>query len=264
MKGIQSLIVAAGLGVVGAILNYAYLHTESQKLNLVYFIGVKPGTTISAGERLKADSLERVGIPAQNVGNLQEYAILYKDLNTLEGEPVWRMIPEGSLLLRDDLHTPPQELNLAKGQKLLWIPVDTRTFVPSLVVPGDMVSFLVSAPTRAAARPAAAPHSDADGGAAATPGDNANPTPEAAPAVPGSVRRIGPFRVVSLGNRLGRPEVMRAVRIPQVQENVMGISVGVKANGDLQDDAQTLWNLLIATNFRAVGVMLDEQKAANK
>ena len=44
----------------------------------------------------------------------------------------------------------------------------------------------------------------------------------------------------------------------------MGISVGVKANGDLQDDAQTLWNMLMATNFRAVGVMLDEQKAANK
>ena len=98
MKGIQGLIVAAGLGVVGVILNYAYLHHESQKLNLVYFIGVDQGATIAAGERLKADSLEPVGIPSQNVGNLKEYAILYKDLNTVEGEPVWRTISESSLL----------------------------------------------------------------------------------------------------------------------------------------------------------------------
>ena len=61
-----------------AILNYAYLHNESQKLNLVHFIAVKPGTTVAAGERLKADVLEAVGIPAQRVGNLKEYAILVR------------------------------------------------------------------------------------------------------------------------------------------------------------------------------------------
>ena len=121
------------------------------------------------------------------VGNLKEYAILYKDLHTVEGEPVCRMLSEGSILKQDDLHTPPQELNLAKGQKLLWIPVDTRTFVPSLVVPGDMVSFLVWRPPVPAHGPCRSP--------IATPKAAAPPLP----AIP-SIRRRKPLR-----RRLDRP-----------------------------------------------------------
>ena len=44
----------------------------------------------------------------------------------------------------------------------------------------------------------------------------------------------------------------------------MTIAVHVKANGDLQDDAQTLWDLLSATNFRGVGIRLHPRKAENK
>ena len=110
---------------------------------------MKPDVKIARGERLKAEDLVKLGIPKQAVGNLKEYAVLYDDLHTVEGAPVCRTLAEGSLLLQDDLRTPPQDLDLGKGEEAMGIPVDTRTFVPSLVSPGDLVSFIVAAPTRA-------------------------------------------------------------------------------------------------------------------
>jgi hypothetical protein len=262
MKGIQGLIVAAGLFVAAAILNYFYLHNEAQKRDMVYFIAVKADRAVNRGERFSADNLEPVGIPREQVGNLKEHAVLYSALNTVEGRTAWRTLPEGSLLLDEDYRTPPQELELGKNETVLWIPTDTRTFVPALVVPGDEVSFLVSAPTRAtpALRP---PRAEAADGSAAVPTPDASaaadPSPPAA-----ATRTIGPFKVLSLGNRLGTAEVLRAARIAQVQENVMGIRVRVKQNGDLEDDAQQLWDQLTATNFRGVGVLLSNRKDTKK
>ena len=66
---------------------------------------------------------------------------------------------------------------------------------------------------------------------------------------------IGPFRVLSLGNRLGSSEVMQANHIPQVQENVMTISVQVVGD-ELEPKAKKLWEALRRTNFRGVGVLL--------
>ena len=56
MKGVQALIVAAGLGIVAAILNFLYLFPASQEHEPVYFIAVKQGRTINRGERLKTEA----------------------------------------------------------------------------------------------------------------------------------------------------------------------------------------------------------------
>ena len=112
------------------------------------------------------------------------------------------------------------------------------------MVPGDMVSFLV--PRRRGAGPRRPPSRDADSGAAAQ-GDTVNPTPRP-PRVPGSVReRSGPSRSFRWGIGWAARKSCGRRRSPQVQENVMGISVGLKPNGQLQDDAQTFWDLLMAT-----------------
>ena len=50
MKGIQALIVAAGLGIAGAILNFFYLFPASQERDPVYFIAVRQGRTINRGD----------------------------------------------------------------------------------------------------------------------------------------------------------------------------------------------------------------------
>ena len=71
MKGIQALIVAAGLGIVGALLNFFYLLPTSHERNLVYFIAVKRDRTINRGQRLKAEDLETVGIPLEQARSLK-------------------------------------------------------------------------------------------------------------------------------------------------------------------------------------------------
>ncbi len=259
MKGIQGLIVAVGLGVCAAILNYFYLHNESQKLKMVYFIALKPDKTVVRGERLSADDLEKVGIPEQHVGALPEHAVLYSDRATVDNQPVCRTLSGGALLLQDDIRTPLQDqLELGEGEKAIGIPIDTRTCVPSLIVPGDRVSFLV--PVAAAKTPTRAAE-NANG----QENGQLNPIPDAAAAASsGLTRMIGPFNVLSLGNRLSRAEVLRGAKLPQVQENVMMISVGLKSNGQLQDDAQTLWDLVWASGGRGVGVVQYERKGAGR
>ena len=59
------------------------------------------------------------------------------------GQPVARTLTGACLLLNDDLKTPPEELKLEPGESAMWIPVDSRAFVPSLFKPGDMVLFMI-------------------------------------------------------------------------------------------------------------------------
>ena len=259
MKGIQGLIVAVGLGVAGALLNFFYLSSKAHEKDMVSFIGIKRDVVIGRGERLVPDHLVEVGIPKDAVGNLAEIAMLWSELGAVENRTTWRTLSDGSLLLRTDLKTPPPELELGKDETAMWIPVDSRAFVPSLLKPGAMVSFTFPADPRAPTRavpPAAAPSG------AAPPAAGLQPKPEAADASPADPPgladkpdKIGPFRVLSVGNRLGDTEVMRAAKIPQMQENVLTIRVSKSIAGE-EERADKLWNRLQAVNFRQVGIIL--------
>jgi hypothetical protein len=174
-------------------------------------------------------------------------------------------------LLQDDLKTPREQLELGKNQGAIFVPVDLKAFVPSLVTPGDKVSFLVSVPPRPNA-PTPARHAEADKGAAGAAGAGgaaAEPeplTPVAEPdaglsAESGATEIIGPFTVLSLGNRLNSAEVFKAAHIPQEQPNVMTIQVGLEDNR-LDDRSKKLWDRLKETNFRSVGVILHSRKDA--
>ena len=225
MKGIQGLIVAIGLGVAGALFNWAYLASRSSQDAIVSFVGIKEGQTIHRGEVLRDEHLVELSLPERWVGNLKDFAVLCNARDTVVGRPVWRTLSGECLLLNDDLKTPPDSLKLDEGEQLMWIPVEGRAFVPSLISPGDEVMFLVPRLTLA------------------TPGKPSNKTP-------GSTSEVGPFRVRALGNRLGSAQVWAAAKIPQLQENVIGI--GVK--GEEKQKAVALWDILQATNFRQVGV----------
>ena len=244
MKNIQGLIIALVLGILAAMLNWVYLTSKARNVETVDFIGIKQGVTIGRGERLVQENLVQVGIPRTGIGNLDDFAVRYSELQTVLNQNVSRTLRDGALLLRDDLKTPPPELKLEKSRTpgegedvAIWIPVDTRTFVPSLVSPGDLVSFLVAAPRGSVPTPA---------------GSGERPAPTA---VGGSMEIIGPFKILSLGNRLGSSEVMRAAKIPQLQENVMTIRVRLK-NKQLEQKAERLLKYLRVTNYRGVGIML--------
>jgi len=249
MRGIQGLLLAIALGIAGAAFNWLYLTSKSGVVETVAFVGVKPDVDIEQGEILREEDLVPVRIPRGSVGNLEHFAVLYSDLPTVVGHRVAYSKAGKSLLLQHDLQTPRQELKLADDEVLIWVPVDTRTFVPSLVKPGDQVEFVVTSsgfgyPTLAEdADPAAGP-----------------PIPESPPTA-GPIDTIGPFKILSLGNRLGSADVLRAAKVPQTQENVMGIAVKVDQDGNMAANAQKLMKLLEATAFRPMGIILHPRRS---
>ncbi|MGO9112192.1 MAG: hypothetical protein ACLP9L_23440 [Thermoguttaceae bacterium] len=266
MKGIHGLIVAVALGLAGAAANFFYLNTEAQKKDMVAFIGIKKGVIVARGERLTDDNLVKVEIPANHVGNLRDYVFLWDERVGVKDMPVWRTLDsktdsstEAALLLRSDVKTPLKELELGKDEVIRWIPVDSRSFVPSLIAPGDQVSFILprfqAGPTRAGRpKPAAEPGkpaADAAGIPALEPKGDDNTDIMEMPA--SQIEIIGPFTVLSVGNRLGDAKIMQSGKIPQLQENVLGIRVSSRVPGEAEK-AAILWDRLQAVNFRQVGI----------
>ncbi len=208
---------------------------------MVGFVGIAADVDVGQGEPLLEEHLVRVNIPRQYVGNLEDVAVPYSARQSVVGSRVWRPLPGGSLLLDQDLKTPPQELKLDPNEAITWIPVDTRSMVPSLVNPGDQVSFWIS--TSRVGLPTPAEGFDPGG-------------PDPLPEPSGPIEPIGPFTVLSVGNRLASRDVSRAARVPQVQEHVIGIRVELDAAGNPMPHVQKLIELLDATGNRPVAVML--------
>lgn len=238
MKGIRGLIIAIGLGIAGALCNWSYLASRVNQEQTVGFVGIKQGKTINRGEIFRDEDLVEIKIPLRWVGDLKEVAVLADagGRETVPGQRAWRTMTGERILLREDLTTPPEEsreLNLEEGETAMWVPVDTRTFVPSLLKPGDRVTFKVAKPS--------------------------GPTPAGRGAAPGPFEDIGPFTILALGNRLGRADLMRSAKMPLYQENVLMIRVSSHVP-DEKKNADHLLELLQATNFRMVGVVLHSRK----
>ena len=193
------------------------------------------------------------------MGSLQEHAVLYSDRATVDNQPVCRTLSNGAMLVAGrHPHAAARTTRTGRREKAIGIPIDTRTCVPSLIVPGDWVSFLV--PVAAAKAPTRAVE-DANGQG----NGQLNPIPDRRRGVFRVRRgRSAPSRSFRWGTGWAAREVLRAAKVPQIQENVMMISVGLKPNGQLQDDAQTLWDLVWAGNARGLGVVLHERQGPGR
>jgi len=245
MKGVMGLLTAVALGVVGALCNFVYLAQKARDLEHIDFIGIADEVQINPGDKFKESDLIPISIPRPSVGNLEKAAVLYSDWRTVVGMAATRSYIPGEVILRQDLRTPPPldiKKLLGENERVMWIPVDTRTFVPSLVNPGDLVSFLV--PKQIA--PALPPPVEGE--------EPLAPRPQ--PQIQrGGSDILGPFRILALGNRMGSSEVLRAAGQNAQQENVIAIAVEVK-NGVMSDSGQKLSDLLRMTNFQQVQVQL--------
>lgn len=258
MKGLHGLILAVGLGVAAALFNFTYLANKSRDVETVSFVGVKPNATVNKGDGLKEDHLDEVRLPSVAKGNLEDYAILWAARSTVIGQKVNRNLIGGSLLLRQDLRIPPKELNLGQDERAFAVPIDPRRgAIPALINPGNMVTFI--APSYAAASPRLAPRAKPKpAGDAAEGSEKLEPVPEVAP-VPGAaggIDYIGPFRVLSVGNRLTTPDVMQSNRTPQTQENVITILVKLE-NGKPVAEAERLIRLVQLSDAHPLGVLLE-------
>ncbi len=247
MKGAPGLLIAIGLGIAGAFCNWLYLANKGQELEMVEFIAIADDVKINPGDKFNESQFMKLKIPKNAVlaGNLEKVAVLWRDMSTIVGEPATKSYSPGEILLQKQIRTPP-EMDIKKllmaDERLLWIPVDTRTFVSSLVNAGDQVSFIVPRLT-----PAAPTEAD----------ENAEKK------VASSTELIGPFRILALGNRLGSQEVMRAAGYTASQENVMAVAVKLIGN-EFEEKGQKILDRLQTSNYQQLQVILHPAPDAAK
>jgi Flp pilus assembly protein CpaB len=243
MKGIPGLIIAAALAIAGGICNWLYIAKQADQYERESFVVVNVDQ-IRAGEKFKRQDFDKVDIPKNNLGNLEKIAVRWKDLSTVLGQSAVKDFARDQLILQDDLKTPPQEnLNrkIGPNERVVWLPVDPRSFNPQHVNPGDMVSFRVP-PGMSGSSPTAVGAEGSDS--------------------PQLEEILGPFRILALGNRKGSPETARVAGQRYGSENVMAVSVRIEGT-QLENKAKKIFNIVAMTNFKGVQVLLHPAADSN-
>jgi len=240
MKGMQGLLIAGFLAVLGSLLNWLYLQSKAKNLEMVAFVGVRGDSKIKAGQPLKKSDLIAVKIPAKNVGRLQDFVYLYRDLATVIGTRATRNYEGGEFVYRSDYRTPPPSLKLKSNERLVPIPVNSKTFIPDLVDPGDSVTFVVPKP-----------------------GVQTSPGGKNAPSTATQFELIGPFVVGSIGNRIGSKRVTRATRTAQVQQRVIGIVVEIDGEG-LKGKINTLLNRVQSSSGQGISIIYHKRESEKR
>lgn len=235
MKGVTGILTATLLGVIAAGCNWLYLHNLAANHATMSFVAVSSDAQLRLGDPFKEPHFVRVDIPRSALGNLDLVAVKWEALASVIGQTANRDYFGGELLLHEDLLTPARrELNtlISGDERVMWLPVDPRSFNPAHLNPGDFVSFKV--PDFTVAQPAAA--------------DESEPLP------PEEI--IGPFEILALGDRKGRRDVQRAAGVPAGSENNIAIRVRMEQGNRLEPKAQRIADVLQMTNFKGVQVLL--------
>ncbi len=240
MKGAVGLIVAAGLGIAGAICNWFYLEQLARTQEQVLFIAIKDDVELEIGDIIKIEHLIEVPIPNSRVGNLEQIAPLWESRDAVAGYPALRNFNGGELLLDSDLQRPAyQDLaeTLQENEVARWVPIDSRSVVAEQINPGDLVSFEV-------------PRIGAG-----------EPTPEGtAPAPPaGATEIVGPFRVLAMGNRREASNIQEANRRRSGSEGTIAIVVEL-TNGQMSADAQRLFDAMRLAGNQGAQILLHSSR----
>ena len=226
MKGIQGLIIAIVLGVLGAFVNMFYL-TKGRDITFIEFIGVHDGVKVSEGQRFQREHLESVAIPSENAGDLKKYAILYSEIDSVIGWKSRRAFDgqRGDLLLRTDVRTPTELLNLKENQAAISVLVNPATTISSQIIPEvTPVSFYL-------------------------------PVDRTSLGGSGAWEWYGPFEVLAVGGRLGRPELAGGRKTSQQKSNVVTLRVRFR-DGRIDAKIAELKEYLRRTNNEPLDVMI--------
>lgn len=237
MKGAQGLLLSLGLGIAGAICNWLYLNRLASNEARVSFIAIKADSQVNVGDILREDQMVPIEIPSSAVGNLPQVAPRWRERSLVIGWPSNRSYRGGELILHQDVQTPAaKDLNekISKNEVALWIPVDMRTFNSARVNPDDEVSFILP-------RNAGAP--------TAVVGEN-----ETAP-VSSTHEIVGPFRILEIGNRTGRPEVQRASGVRQTVDSSITIVARLE-NGQLDAKTERITDYMRSSKAQGLQVIL--------
>jgi len=231
MKGIQGLVIAIVLGVLGACVNMYYLY-KGRTIETVDFIGVREGAKIMRGKRISSDQLVPVAIPREHVGNLDDFAVRFNQKATIVGRKAVRNFSgSGSeLVLLEDLRTPPPHLELKEDEAAIWVTINTGTAITSQIIPGvTPVSFYLP--------------------------KSRNPASGRSASAEEEWEWVGPFDVLAVGNRLGTLETMRAENISERQQNILTLRANF-VRGQLDEKVSDLKAYLRRSNNAPLDVLL--------
>lgn len=258
MKNWIGLLIALSLAIVACLLNWQYLERKSKEVDEISFLAIAENVSLKTGDTFTEKHFTNLKIPRKNAGSLQETAVLYSDMQTVVSMKALHDYRGGEIVLRQELKTPPEEFKLGENELAMWIPVSTAAFVSALVKPGDEVSFVVPSPGSVFR----------DIEESANPEDQLGPEfgttediddPDKNLPVTNNSELVGPFRVLSLGSRLGSYEVSVASGAPRARENVMGIAV-TKLGNKIDPKAEKLVRWMAQPNFRQASVVLHPRK----
>ncbi len=230
MKAVPGLIVALLLGGAAVIFNWVYLDKKASEFQVVELLGIRDGVKIQLGETLLDSHFEEVPVPKRYAEKLKKYVYLYRDKATVAGIKATRDYEGGDLVHREDYRTPAHNINLKDDERLIWVTVDSRAFVPKLVNPGDQLTFVF-------------PLQGASGG------------PRRAES---TAETLGPFTIAALGTRLGDVNVARGHGSGRAEERQVGIIARVDG-GNIEPKALRLLELTSGGN-RSIAVALHPRK----
>ena len=241
MKGLPGIVIAAGLGILGAFCNWFYIENEARKYKSVGFVAVSKDATIKAGDQFREEHFVRVNVPEEYVGELAKTAVHWKDRQLATVYRATKSYRHGEVLLQHDLTGVAQQdltERLGKGQVLFPVVVDSSTFIPQHYDPGDEVEFFIPQALELAT----------------------SPTGTSPPAETGSTRTVGKFRILALGGRKGKRDTAKAYNQRPVRENI--VTVALEFPFDSQ--AEKLFQLIAVGGGRGVRMIKHKPAEAKK
>jgi Flp pilus assembly protein CpaB len=240
MKGTVGLIVAAGLGIAGAICNWFYLERLARHQEQVVFIAIKEDVELDVGDLIESEHLMEVRIPRSSVGNLDKVAPQWSTRTAVAGNRANRRFNGGEIILDSDLQGPafqPLSDTLQENEVAMWVAIDSRSVVPEQINPGDLVSFQV--PRIGAGEPTL---------------EGTAPAPPA-----GATEILGPFRVLGMGNRREASNIQQANRGRSGSEGTITIVVEL-VNGEMETEAQRLFDSMRQSGNQGAVVLLHSSR----
>jgi len=238
MKGAPGFLLAIGLGIIGAFVNWLYLAQKARQSEHLDFVGVVG--QVNSGDKFREEHFQRIPIPQIAVGGLEKAAVTWSALDTILGMPATKSYSSGEILLWQDLKTPATyDLldTLKPNDVAVGVPIDTRTVVVQNLNPGAYVSFI-------------APRFGSGG-----------PTPVDAEASKGSAAEfVGPFEILALGTRKGQAQLLTASGGSAAQETTMTIRVKM-VNGAPEEKWRQLLDVMRTSNNQPMSVVLHGKDA---
>jgi len=238
MKGAQGLVIAAALGIVGAMCNWFYVSRKAADLEKEAFVYVKASARLRPGDVFKREHFEKVEIPKRYVGELKNIAVPWSSVGTAVGYKAIRTYPVDQLLLRSDLRTPPQKSlseQLGPDEVSQSVLVNPSTFIPENFKPGESVYFGPPATARGTVQRQALD----------------------------SVELAGPFRILRIGSRAGSSDVYEASGMRSSRSNVLVVPL-VRKNGKYDDKSRQLLKLMRSAGGQGLEVQVLSAQKANE